>query len=249
MNWFSGCWGGRYRFILKILISNKFPGDVDAADWRPHLESHCLADNRLGQLLGWKLQKRVFCSKLYFLWRLDTRGRYPHSTHTAYWFPSSLNYATAQASLTLSVLFIDVSHWNVYIRKILMLKISIKAALLFKVIEPGLWPYVCKILCSILFSSVHSLSRVWFFVTPWTAACQAFLSITNCWNVLQLMSHRAGDVIQPSHPLSSPSPPAFKLSQSQCLFKWVSSFYQVAKILEFQLQHQSFQWIFRADFF
>ena len=51
-----------------------------------------------------------------------------------------------------------------------------------------------------------------------------------------------GDAIQPSHPLSSPSPPALNLSQQQGLFKWVSSSHQVAKILEFQLQHQSFQW-------
>ena len=47
---------------------------------------------------------------------------------------------------------------------------------------------------------------------------------------------------------STPSPPAFNLSQHQGLFKWVSSSYQVAKVLEFQLQHQSFQWIFRTDF-
>ena len=60
--------------------------------------------------------------------------------------------------------------------------------------------------------------------------------------------HWVSDAIQPSHPLSSPSPPAFHLSQHQGLFKWVSSSPQVAKVLEFQLQHQSFQWIFRADF-
>ena len=59
--------------------------------------------------------------------------------------------------------------------------------------------------------------------------------------------HRLGDAIQPSHPLLSPSP-AFNLSQHQVLFQWVSSLYQVAKVLEFQLQHQSFQWIFRTDF-
>ena len=60
--------------------------------------------------------------------------------------------------------------------------------------------------------------------------------------------HRAGDAFQLSHPLSSPSPPAFSLSQHQGLFKWVSSLHQVAKRLEFQPQHQSFQWIFRTDF-
>ena len=56
------------------------------------------------------------------------------------------------------------------------------------------------------------------------------------------------DGIQPSHPLSSPSPPAFSLSQHQGLFQWVSSSHQVAKVVEFQLQPQSFQWIFRTDF-
>ena len=54
--------------------------------------------------------------------------------------------------------------------------------------------------------------------------------------------HWVDDAIQPSHPLSSPSPPALNLSQHQGLFKWVSSSHQVAKVLEFQLQHQSFQW-------
>ena len=58
--------------------------------------------------------------------------------------------------------------------------------------------------------------------------------------------HRVSGNIQPSHPLSSPSPPTFNLSQHQHLFKWVISSHQVAKVLE--LQHQSFQWIFRADF-
>ena len=57
-----------------------------------------------------------------------------------------------------------------------------------------------------------------------------------------------GDAIQPSHPPSSPSPPAFNLSHHQGLFKSVSSLHQVAKVLEVQLQHQSFQWIFRTDF-
>ena len=58
--------------------------------------------------------------------------------------------------------------------------------------------------------------------------------------------HRVDDAIQPSHPLSSPSPPALNFSQHQGLFKWVSSSHQVAKVLEFQLQHQSFQWTSRT---
>ena len=59
--------------------------------------------------------------------------------------------------------------------------------------------------------------------------------------------HQVGDAIQPSQPLASPSP-AFNLSQHQGLFQWVSSSHQVAKVLEFQLQHQSFQWIFKTNF-
>ena len=59
--------------------------------------------------------------------------------------------------------------------------------------------------------------------------------------------HQVSDAIQPSQPLLSPSPPTFNLSQHQGLFKWVSSSHQVAKVLEFQLQPQSLQWIFRTD--
>ena len=126
--------------------------------------------------------------------------------------------------------------------------------------------------------SVQSLSHVWPFVTPWTTACQAYLliyviyiqfsSVTQSCLTLsgpmdcstpgfpvhrQLLEctqthvHRVGDAIQPSHPLSSPSL-TFNLCQHQGLFKWVSSLHQVAKVLEFQLQHQCFQWIFRTDF-
>ena len=93
-----------------------------------------------------------------------------------------------------------------------------------------------------IFRSVQLLSRVQLFVTPWTATCQASLSITNSWSWLKLMS------IESFHPLSSPSPFAFNLSQHQGLSQRVSSSHHVAKVLEFQLQHQSFQWIFRTDF-
>ena len=60
--------------------------------------------------------------------------------------------------------------------------------------------------------------------------------------------HWVGDAIQPSHLLSSPSPPAFNLSQHHGFCHWVSSSHQVAKVLELQPQHQSFQWLFRTDF-
>ena len=53
---------------------------------------------------------------------------------------------------------------------------------------------------------------------------------------IQTHAHWVGDAVQPSHPLSSPSPPALNLSQHHGLFKWVSSSHRVAKVLEFQLQ-------------
>ena len=60
--------------------------------------------------------------------------------------------------------------------------------------------------------------------------------------------HQVSDAIQPSHPLLSPSPPAFNLSQHQGLFQWDSSSHHMAKVLEPQLHHQPFQWIFRIAF-
>ena len=64
----------------------------------------------------------------------------------------------------------------------------------------------------------------------------------------QTYVHQVSHAIQPSHPPSSPSPPALNLSWQKSLFQQGSSSHQVAKILEFQLQHQSYQWIFRTDF-
>ena len=91
------------------------------------------------------------------------------------------------------------------------------------------------------FSLVQSLSRVQLTVTPWTAAMPGFPVHRQFPELAQTHVHRVGDAIQPSHPLSSPSPPAFNLFQHQGLFQGVSSSNQVAKVLEFQLQHQSLQ--------
>ena len=100
---------------------------------------------------------------------------------------------------------------------------------------------------SIQFNSVQSLSRVRLFATPWIAARQASLSITNSQSLPKLMSIES---VMPSshlilcHPLLllPPNP-----SQHQGLFQGVNSLHEVAKVLEFQLQHQSFQWTSRTD--
>ena len=100
---------------------------------------------------------------------------------------------------------------------------------------------------TVQFSSVQSLSHFWFFATPWTTACQASLSITNSRSLLKL---RPIESVMPSNHLNLWCPPLFPPSIFPSIwifFKWVSSSHQMAKVLEFQLQHQSFQWIFRTD--
>ena len=99
------------------------------------------------------------------------------------------------------------------------------------------------LLCIMIFCSVQSLSCVWIFATPWTAAFQAALSITNSRSLLKLMSN---ELVMPSNhlilccpllllPSIFPSIKVFSNESALC--------HQVAKALE--LQHQSFQWIFR----
>ena len=83
------------------------------------------------------------------------------------------------------------------------------------------------------------------FVTSWTAARQAFLSFTDSQNLLKL---RPIESVVPSKHLILYLPHLLLFSQHQGLFHWVNLSHQVAKELELQLQHQSFQWIFRVDF-
>ena len=97
-------------------------------------------------------------------------------------------------------------------------------------------------------SSVQFLSRGLILCNPMDCSMPGFPVHHQILKFTQTHVHRVSDAIQPSHPLLSPSPPAFNLSQHQGLFKWVSSSHQVSKVLEFQLQHQSFQWIFKTNF-
>ena len=119
------------------------------------------------------------------------------------------------------------------------------------------WTCTCGTDCTILnaflrslyaLSSVQSLSRVRLFVTPWTAARQASLSITNSWSPPKPMSIAS---VMPSNHLILCGPVLLLPSifpSIRVFFQWVSSLHQVVKVLELQLQHPSFQWIFRTDF-
>ena len=97
---------------------------------------------------------------------------------------------------------------------------------------------------SVQFSSVTQLCLT--LCDPMNCSMPGLLVHHQIQGSTQTHVHWVGDAIQPSHPLSSPSPPSLNLSKHQGLFKWVSSLHQEAKVLEFQLQHQSFQWTPRA---
>ena len=105
--------------------------------------------------------------------------------------------------------------------------------------------YNCSRTTSVQFSSVtQSWPTLW---DPMDCSMPGLLVHHQLPEFTQTHVHWVGDAIQPSYPLSSPSPPALNLSQHQGLFQWVSSSHQVAKVLEFQLQYQSFQWTLRTN--
>ena len=92
----------------------------------------------------------------------------------------------------------------------------------------------CSISLIIQFSSVQSLSHVWL-CDPMNRSMPGLPVHHHLPEFTQTHVHRVGDTIQPSHPLSSPSPPAPNPSQHQSLFQWVNSSHEMAKVLEFQL--------------
>ena len=115
------------------------------------------------------------------------------------------------------------------------------------------WSYQKEEWDSLLFGLSHSVQ-----FSSVTQSCPTLCNPTNhstpglpvhhqLPELTQTHVHRVGDAIQPTHPLSSPSPPASNPSQYQGLFQWVNSSHEMAKVLEFQLQHQSFQWTPRTD--
>ena len=108
------------------------------------------------------------------------------------------------------------------------------------------WSFSSWLILSVKFSSVALSCPT--LCDPMNRSTPGLLVHHQLLESTQTHVHWVIDAIQPSYPLSPPSPPALNLSQHQGLFKWVSSSHQVAKVLEFQLQHQSFQWTLRTDF-
>ena len=104
-------------------------------------------------------------------------------------------------------------------------------------------------LCTDIFCSISSVTQSCLTLCdPMDCSMPGFLVHHQLLELAQTHVHRVGDAIQPFHPLSSPSPTAFSLSQHQGLFQWVSSSHLVAKVLELQLQDQLFWWTSRTDF-
>ena len=178
------------------------------------------------------------------------------------WFLFFLCWENFYHKTSLSVIFS-------FVGKISIIKISPLCYLFFLIIFQGFKtekcltsPFTLEIFIKSMWakmflvkesSSLQLLSRVQPFSTPWTAARHASLSISNSWSLpklmpIELVMPSSWSAIQLSHPLLSPSPPAFNLPQHQGLFQQVSSSHTMAKVLEFQVQHQSFQWMFRTDF-
>ena len=130
--------------------------------------------------------------------------------------------------------WVDISYWrwlkfvaliNVHMSRVISVKYNIPVVPRFQLVPFSSIAQSCPTLCDPMNRS-----------TPGLPVHHQHSEFT------QTHIHQVGDAIQPSHPGSSPSPPAPNPSQQQSLFQWVNSSHEVAKVLEFQLQHHSFQW-------
>ena len=102
---------------------------------------------------------------------------------------------------------------------------------------------------AVIIISCHSVTQSYpTLCDPMNCSTPGFSVLHSLPEYVQTHDLWVNDAIQPSHSLLPTSPPALSLSQHHGLFQWVSTSHQVARVLELQLQHQSFQWIFRVDF-
>ena len=121
--------------------------------------------------------------------------------------------------------------------------------LLISSFKRGIWKRLNTLYIPLLVQSCCSVTQsYWTLCNPMDCSMPGFPVLQYLLEFALTHVHWVYDAIQPSHRLLPSSPPALNLSQHQSLFQWVGSSQEVAKVLEFQLQHQSFQGIFRTDF-
>ena len=186
---------------------------------------------------------------LSWIWCIDSRGGWPQMKHFEEWY---ILVMTAEVNGTSAYWFLPFSCWHSqWLESEMKRKDCNHSTQRYKKLPK-------KMIFSVDFSA--------FFWSHWhrqfSSVTQSCLTLCDPMNrstpglpvrhqlpeFTQTHVHWVGDAIQPSPLLSSPSPSALNRFQHQSLFKSVSSSHQVAKVLEFQLQHQYFQWIFRTDF-
>ena len=173
-----------------------------------------------------------------FVYTLDSHRENGKESITNHSQPQKLIQDGTQARYTKVIVQVLSVMGNVFVFSLVIFKKS----MISKIPEdkvPSTPKYLWERKRNVHFSSVAqscpTLCNPMDYSTPGLPVHHQLLELT------QTHVHRVSDTIQPSHPLSSPSSPTFKLSQHQSLFKGVSSSHQVDKVLEFQLQHQSFQ--------
>ena len=140
------------------------------------------------------------------------------------------------------LLWLNITHWKAYKQLNLFLT-------LLEVGHPRSWCQHGRVTVFFLVHCCCSVARSHpTLCDPMDCRTPGFPVLHHLPQFAQTHIRWVGDVTQPSRPLSSPSLPAFNLFQHQGLFQWFGPLHQVPRILELQLQHQSFQWIFRVDF-
>ena len=179
----------------------------------------------------WMWEFLVFWGQLLHVWH------FTHTTHKQFWDTRSASQNSVQLNPTQCWHCLPVNSITSYKTSVLLDCLS-SFICLFHVQVVTYTPDLLVTHCSVQFSPVAQLClSLWDPMdcsTPGLPVHHQFQEFT------QTHVHWVSDAIQPSHPLWSPSPPTFNLSQHQGLFQWASSSHQVAKVLEFQLQHQSF---------